>query len=122
MGCACFKGTNTKKIVISPEKLIMNNPKSTSQQQGNNDHMGVAISQATFVSEKNYKTFINEYETLEFLGRGAFGIVQKVKHKITKQMRAMKLINKAAFKKSQDETNLLREIEILKKLVSKLIK
>lgn len=51
----------------------------------------------------NYKTFINgkpfselekEYEIICKLGSGAFGVVHKVKHKITGQIRAMKTIRK----------------------------
>lgn len=39
-----------------------------------------------------------------------------MKHKSTDQIRAMKIISKAAFKNTDQENSLLREIEILKRL------
>lgn len=50
------------------------------------------------------------------MGKGAFGVVQKVKHIISGDIRAMKVIHKEAFLDSSDEEKLNKEVEILKKL------
>jgi calcium-dependent protein kinase len=57
------------------------------------------------------------YEELKLLGEGSFGKVFKVSHKISKVVRAMKIINKAkASMGSEDEKALINEINILKSL------
>ncbi len=78
----------------------------------------VTITQSLFVGEKTHVKFLEEYDQLEIIGQGAYGTVQKVKHKITNQIRAMKIINKSSFKNAEAESKLLKEIEILKKLVT----
>jgi calcium-dependent protein kinase len=57
------------------------------------------------------------YEETKLLGEGAFGKVFKVFHKITKAVRAMKIINKQkAELGSEEEKALINEINILKSL------
>lgn len=57
------------------------------------------------------------YEVMGSLGEGAFGKVKQVRYTLSGQIRAMKIINRAAFKKSGNEEMLEREINILKELV-----
>jgi len=58
-----------------------------------------------------------EYEKLEILGEGSFGIVFKVVHKKLKLIRAMKIIDKkSAALDHETEKSLINEINILKTL------
>lgn len=115
MGCPCSKTKKPVPLESSPEKLHLNQTKISYTGKISDK---VTITQSLFVGEKTYNKFMEEYDQLEFIGQGAFGTVQKVKHKITNQIRAMKTINKSAFKNAEDESKLLKEIEILKKLVN----
>lgn len=54
------------------------------------------------------------YEMIDIIGEGAIGKVKKVKHKLTGQIRAMKIISSNLIKKSYSKTQLENEIEILK--------
>ena len=57
------------------------------------------------------------YDTLKVLGEGAFGKVEKVRHKISKQIRAMKIIHKDQIQLgSEEEQALIKEINIVKTL------
>ena len=56
-----------------------------------------------------------DYEILEKLGQGSFGQVFKVKNKYNNCIRAMKQIDKS-FIKNFEESEVGKEIEILKKL------
>lgn len=57
------------------------------------------------------------YEETKLLGEGSFGKVFKVSHRISKVVRAMKIINKQkAAMGSEDEAALINEINILKSL------
>ena len=70
----------------------------------------ININYKTFIKGKNYSDLLNEYDILEHLGAGAFGVVQKVRHKASKQIRAMKTIKKNTI---YEEKN-LKEIDIRK--------
>ena len=72
---------------------------------------------------QNLATLINakpedNYIIISKLGKGSFGSVYKVKHKITGEIRAMKIIKKYLIKDSREkiDNNGLREIQILKEL------
>ena len=54
----------------------------------------ISINYKTFIKAKNYTDLLQDYELLDNLGAGAFGVVQKVRHKASKQIRAMKTIKK----------------------------
>lgn len=57
------------------------------------------------------------YEVVSLLGEGAFGKVDKVRHKISKEVRAMKMIEKDKMKLgSEEESQLINEINIVKSL------
>lgn len=74
------------------------------------------INAAMFVNKKHFSKLSREYQILEYLGKGAFGVVQKVKHIVSGDIRAMKIINKDSFLGSFDEEKLDKEVDILKKL------
>ena len=71
--------------------------------------MSLNINYKTFIGRRTYSELLKEYIILEHLGAGAYGVVQKVKHKSTGQIRAMKTIRK----NSVCESKSLREIENL---------
>ncbi len=57
-----------------------------------------------------------EYVILDELGEGSFGVVVKVAHKITKNIRAMKIIKKLNLEKNFSKSKLYDEITILKEI------
>jgi myosin-light-chain kinase len=65
------------------------------------------------VTVKKNKQVTDEYELLEFLGRGKFGEVKKCREKSTKHLLAAKFIQ---INKEQDRIEALNEIEIMKAL------
>jgi calcium-dependent protein kinase len=67
-----------------------------------------------FVSEKKGK-ITNDYEILSVVGKGGYGEVKKVIHKITGDARAMKVIKKESCDESYLKT-LSNEINILRSL------
>lgn len=76
-----------------------------------------------FYIDRNFLVFENQkdpyevYNPLDCLGEGSFGKVFKVEHKITKELRAMKVINKYSTTLSaEEEAEILKETELLKKL------
>ena len=55
------------------------------------------------------------YESISVLGEGAFGKVEKVRHKISKEVRAMKVIHKDRMQLGSDEEQaLINEINVVK--------
>ena len=57
------------------------------------------------------------YDSIKVLGEGAFGKVEKVKHKISNEIRAMKVIHKEKIQLgSEEEQAMINEINILKTL------
>ena len=72
---------------------------------------------------KNLITLINSkpednYKIINKLGKGSFGSVYKVKHKITGEIRAMKIIKNTTVTDNSGEANkkFLKEIQVLKEL------
>ena len=75
---------------------------------------GVVVDPSRFVSEKKGRV-TETYEIIDNLGEGAFGVVKLVKHRISGDHRAMKVINKRMSRTA--ETDLYNELNILKSLV-----
>mmetsp|Transcript_16089 Transcript_16089/g.11605 ORF Transcript_16089/g.11605 Transcript_16089/m.11605 type:complete len:81 (+) Transcript_16089:969-1211(+) len=67
-----------------------------------------------FINEKKGK-IVNDYEVMMVMGRGGYGEVKKVVHKLTGEVRAMKTIRKEACDEWHLKT-LTNEINILKQL------
>ncbi len=61
----------------------------------------------------NPDNYENHYVIVEKLGKGAFGRVYKVIHKVTGKARALKIINECFIKFQNDEKEFLKEIELL---------
>jgi len=71
-----------------------------------------------FRCERKKASLEDKYLILEVIGRGNFGEVKKIKDKITGLYRALKVIHKNNCQKTD---NFADEIEIIKKLVRKLL-
>ena len=101
------------KNIVTNANTITNNfslPKDNSLQHKQTlAPVSLNINYKTFIGRRTYSELLKEYIILEHLGAGAYGVVQKVKHKSTGQIRAMKTIRK----NSVCESKSLREIENL---------
>ena len=64
----------------------------------------------------NPDNYESHYDIIEKLGKGAFGSVYKVIHKVTGKIRALKIINESFIKFQDDEKEFLKEIELLANL------
>lgn len=78
----------------------------------------VAFDPGCVVVEKKTGSIYDEYRVVDVLGRGSFGEVKKVVHRVTGKAYALKIINKNY---CSENGNILNEISILKKLVSGVI-
>jgi len=74
----------------------------------------VPINKAAFVKEQKGKIKA-KYRVLETIGRGSYGEVKKIQHKVTGELRAMKVLKKDEVSK-EFKKSLLNEIDILKQL------
>ena len=88
--------------------------------KSNNKSQVVNLSQLTvtpsqFVTQKN-ESIYKSYSLKEKLGEGSFGVVYKALHKVSKEMRAIKFIDRTSVN-TEEEKKLMQEIEILRQLV-----
>lgn len=65
------------------------------------------------VSERKNPIEIN-YEVLEIIGQGGFGVVKKVKHKELDVIRALKIIKKSKYKSNAELKMIKNEIHVMK--------
>jgi hypothetical protein len=72
----------------------------------------------SFLVFETVGSIYEKYEIIELVGKGTYGEVKKVRHKTTKSIYALKIIRKSMCTHASD---LLNEIEILKKLVLNII-
>jgi calcium-dependent protein kinase len=73
------------------------------------------IQASDFINESNRK-LSDTYIIGEVLGKGGFGIVKKITHKITREVRAVKILDKTQLASGTDLQNFLNEVAILKTL------
>ncbi len=74
----------------------------------------MTIDKAVFVQEQKGRIKA-KYRVLETIGKGSYGEVKKILHKVTGELRAMKVIRKEDVSKEYQQS-LLNEIDILKQL------
>lgn len=110
--CHCSKKKDKYKIQ-EPEVLQLQENLQISKKQTMSTGK-FNITAANFIKQKNFKDFLDEYQIINQLGKGAFGVVKMVKHLSTQQIRAMKIVTRKSIK---DDQAYMNEIEILKKLV-----
>lgn len=85
------------------------------RQNGSASGRRMTLSKQLFINEGKGR-IEQKYDFLETLGQGGYGLVRKVRHKLTNELRAMKIIHVDQY----DATTLnciQNEIEILKQLV-----
>lgn len=109
----CIKSRNDKIKLSFPAQsnrvLSTENVRVVKNRKNGDD---IKIKNNILITEGQNKVEDN-YLILEKLGKGAFGDVFKVKHKISGLLRAMKAIKKDNVIKDQTSSNFLKEIEIL---------
>ena len=115
MGCGVLSLVNQKEPKISGSCEGDGNGEKK-EPDLNTSQVTIIIDQGRLVKEIEDNP--NErYDSLEVLGEGAFGKVKKVKHKISEEIRAMKVIHKDQIQSgSEEEKDLIKEINILKTL------
>lgn len=115
--CKCIncKKKNRSDYILLPTEGGSNYLSQISVDVDILDVNAIKIKSSNIVQEN--KCIINEYyEELENLGEGSYGIVMKVKHKLTYEIHAMKVINKSHIIFGVKESDILNEIKILKSL------
>ena len=116
MGSLCNK--RKKQLTTPIEDDTIHNSMLTRNDKKKETSAQISIGGHIFKNEIHFSLFCNDYEDMEVLGNGGFGVVQKVRHIKTNEIRAMKIINRNDLKlNANGEKHLLREIAILKKLV-----
>jgi hypothetical protein len=118
--CDCHKKRLAKYQTEVVEKLQLSENRDSSKKMTTSTSK-LNICGSSFIRQKHFKEFTEEYEEIKQVGKGklytkkgAFGVVTKVKHLKTQQIRAMKMVQKILIK---DDKAYIDEIEILKKLV-----
>ena len=111
MGCCVLSLINQKPLDITGNTEKNDNDEEERRKQKNG---GITITPGLILNESKDNPY-NVYETLDNLGEGGFGQVVKVRHKISKEIRAMKVIHKDQIQ-TGSEVDLIKEINILKTL------
>jgi calcium-dependent protein kinase len=118
MGCSGSKEQleNAQKKEYSKNGIklqtLSGNPKDKNQIKKAGD---IKILRNTLVVE-NTGPIIESYDLISKIGTGTFGKVYKVRHKKTKQFRAMKVVKLDTINYQDDEHAFLKEIEMLSQL------
>ena len=108
MGCLPEK--NEKNIITSKIEVPEEPNLDTSKEKG------FKYTEGILVKERNIDP-LTLYDELNMLGEGAYGKVVKVRHKVSKVLRAMKIINKDKMSLgSEEEQALINEINVVKSL------
>jgi calcium-dependent protein kinase len=104
------KTSSTKSLenMVETKKTKRNNKMEEEEKK-------LAITSNMIVSKSDGLPTEN-YQVIKKLGEGSYGVVWRVKHLITGQERAMKKILKNFKSKRETESEIINEIEILKKL------
>ena len=97
-----------------PEKKSQNQKNITGTEGSSIDNEESIIYEGILIKERNIDPH-DFYEELNILGEGTYGIVKKVRHKISKVIRAMKIIDKNKISYG-GENSIINEINILKSL------
>ena len=108
----CFPENNNNLLIKSKINIQEQNPSDNI----NNEEKGFKYVEGILVKERNVDP-LTLYDELNMLGEGAYGKVVKVRHKISKVLRAMKIIHKDKMSLgSEEEEALINEINVVKSL------
>ena len=106
MGCSCSLETNDNldytSGLLQPTSIA--NPRCS---------ISITTQNLIGIEKDSVK---KKYLVIEKIGAGSFGKVYKVRHHITGQLRAMKMIKKETVNYQDDTREFLKEIEILSKI------
>ena len=119
MGCCVTSMINQNQTHIT-SKLRENEEALNSSQIGEirtvKEKKDFIITEGLLVKETKADPYAI-YDVLTVLGQGAFGKVEEVRHKISREIRAMKIIHKDQIQLgSEEEQALINEINIVKTL------
>lgn len=67
--------------------------------------------------KKNFKVSVDDFEFLKIIGTGGFSKVYLVKHKLTKELFAMKSIKIPQGKQGKDKTSFTQQIKYEKQIL-----
>ena len=126
----CIQTGRTTIISVSPllktnykqENLTLNVQSPVNKKRSTLKEISRLANNSKDIKIKNFVTLIESrpganYHILKKLGKGSFGSVFKVKHKITGEIRAMKMIkNIFSSNTNKIDNKLLRELQVLKNL------
>jgi len=133
MGCIQNRRQTIIKVAKQDDKNLCENIKelAVTQSSPSNKHkkrstlkeLSRLANMSKDIKIKNLVTLINSkpednYKIINKLGKGSFGSVFKVKHKITGEIRAMKIIKNTSVddRAGADNVKFLKEIQVLKEL------
>ncbi len=126
--CCC--DSKDKNLIIIPKQSIVDRNIYTLRElpeedipetEYDNDNLNdtvqtlreIKINKSIIICRKNGLPS-EEYIILDEVGEGSFGVVVKIEHKITQNIRALKIINKFNLDKNYSKNKLYDEIKILK--------
>ena len=126
----CIQSGRSTIITVSPllktnikqENLILTLQSPSNKKRSTLKEISKLASNSKDIKIKNFIQLIesrptDDYHILKKLGKGSFGSVFKVKHKITGEIRAMKMIkNILSSNSNKIDNKFLREIQVLKNL------
>lgn len=119
MGCGCSQFKIKPQLAVAPADELASisiDPDDGLPKQSSTRQLSISPSKMARPSVMN-NSLERDYEILEKLGEGSFGVVKKCLHKPTGQFRALKILMKP--KKSKGETkenHRIQELEILRVL------
>ncbi len=106
------KGESTKaRLEVPKSRETMSKP---APKRAAASSTSVAFDPGCVVVEKMGGSIYDTYKVVDVLGRGSFGEVKKVVHRVSGKAYALKIINKS---RCAENGNLINEIAILKKIV-----
>jgi calcium-dependent protein kinase len=117
------KNENGIKELVGTQTTPVNINRKANQKRSTLAELSRLAYMSKDIKIKNLITLINSkpednYKIINKLGKGSFGSVYKVKHKITGDIRAMKIIKNTTVTDNSGEANkkFLKEIQVLKEL------
>jgi len=94
----------TTRVAGSCSAIYSNTPEITSRVAG--------FDYSNLVKKRSF-SYLKRYKMLEYIGKGAYGVVRKIQDSASKKSYALKIINKESWFTNEHEVN---EIELLKRL------
>ena len=119
-----IKNQKMEEELKSIFEIIKNNKNDIKNDSKNLNIIKENINQQAIYSNRMKEDYKRYYEIVEKIGRGTFGTVYKVKDKVTKEFRALKIIDLPEFDEDEKELNiknLMNSIKIMELCSNKTI-